>query len=279
MRSTDSPRVFSREQQALRYANAGWPVFPLIPGEKVPATRNGFLDASTNPGLVHYWWARNPERNIGIATGSPGPDVLDVDVYPDGSGFPAFNELKRAGLLGGAYAYVRTPSGGLHAYAEGSDQRNGHLPRHHIDFRSAGGYVVAPGSHVAGKPYRVMQRQTPQAKGIDWQAVTHHLEPEPPQLSAAQAAARERQRERAREDPASDVERLSAWVARQPEGNRNHGLFYAANRLLELGADPDELRDAARTVGLDDREIGRTIDSARRVDRPKVREPEREAAS
>jgi hypothetical protein len=254
-------------------------VFPLVPGEKVPATRNGFLDASTNPGLVHYWWARNPERNIGIATGSPGPDVLDVDVYRDGSGYPAFNELKRAGLLEGAFAYVRTPSGGLHAYAEGSDQRNGHLPKQHIDFRSAGGYVVAPGSHVAGKPYQVMQRQTPQAKGIDWQAVTQHLEPEPPQLSAQEAAARERQRERAREDPGSDVERLSAWVARQPEGNRNHGLFYAANRLLDIGADPDALRDAARSAGLGEREIDRTISSARQASvHPKVPEPEREAS-
>ena len=38
---------------ALRYALANWPVFPCIPGEKVPATRHGFLDATTDPGQDH----------------------------------------------------------------------------------------------------------------------------------------------------------------------------------------------------------------------------------
>ena len=49
-----------------------------------------------------------------------------------------------AGLLEGAYGYVRTPSGGLHIYFTGTTQRNGHLAAHHVDFRSAGGYVLAP---------------------------------------------------------------------------------------------------------------------------------------
>ena len=49
-------------------------------------------------------------RNVAIATGAPGPDVLDVDVKPDGSGFAAFNRLKQAGLLTGARALVRTPT-------------------------------------------------------------------------------------------------------------------------------------------------------------------------
>ena len=48
--------------------------------------------------------------------------------------------------MDGAAAYVRTPSGGLHAYFRGSGQRNGHLPAHHLDFRSHGGYILAPPS-------------------------------------------------------------------------------------------------------------------------------------
>ena len=110
---------------ALRYARSDWPVFPCRPGEKLPATRHGFLDASTDTDKITWWWSRNPGRNVAIATGRPGPDVLDVDVREDGSGFAAFNRLLREGHLDGASAYVRTPSGGMHAYFTGSEQGNG----------------------------------------------------------------------------------------------------------------------------------------------------------
>jgi hypothetical protein len=49
-----------------------------------------------------------------------------------------------------------TRSGGLHAYFTGSNQRNGHLPAHHLDFRSRGGYVLTPPSQIDGKPYQLM---------------------------------------------------------------------------------------------------------------------------
>jgi hypothetical protein len=37
-------------RQALAYARHGWPVFPCAPGAKIPATRHGFRDATTDPG-------------------------------------------------------------------------------------------------------------------------------------------------------------------------------------------------------------------------------------
>jgi bifunctional DNA primase/polymerase-like protein len=250
-------RVNPRLAGALRYAGANWPVFPCLPGEKVPATRHGFLDATTDPDKITWWWTRNPERNVAIATGLPGPDVLDVDVRADGSGFPAFNRLRRAGLVDGARAYVRTPSGGLHAYFTGSGQANGRLPGHHLDFRSRGGYILAPPSRVGGKSYELLQYQEHRA-GLDWTAVTRLLDPQP-----------QRRPERAAERP-SDASRLGGWVARLGEGNRNDGLFWAANRALEAGlTDLGELADAARTTGLSEREIARTLTSARRrADRP-----------
>ena len=124
-------------RQALAYARRGWPVFPCLPGQKIPATTHGFRDATTDEQQITAWFTRHPGRNLAIATGAPGPDVLDVDQHgPDGTGFPAYARLRRAGLLTGATAYVRTPSGGLHAYFTGTGQRNGHLPDHHLDFRS-----------------------------------------------------------------------------------------------------------------------------------------------
>jgi hypothetical protein len=132
-----SPRTV---EQALAYAAHGWPVFPCRPGGKEPATRHGYQDATTDPDKITWWWRRQPEANLAIATGHPGPDVLDVDQHGRaGNGFAAFNRLKRAGLIDGASALVATPSGGLHAYFAGSDQRCGKLPRHHLDFRAHGG--------------------------------------------------------------------------------------------------------------------------------------------
>jgi len=64
-------------------------------------------------------------------------------------------------------------------------------------------------------------------------------------------------------------------VARLPEGNRNDGPFWAANRALDAGlTDLGDLAEAARHTGLDEQEIARTLASAqRRTDRPPRLEP------
>src|SRR5438552_2835276 len=135
---------------ALQYARAGWLVFPCSPGEKVPATRHGFLDATTDPDQITWWWTRHPDRNVAIATGTPGPDVLDVDVRETGSGFAAFGRLRREGRLDGANAYIRTPSGGLHAHFTGSGQGNGRLPGPRLDVPSQGGHAHPATLEVSG---------------------------------------------------------------------------------------------------------------------------------
>ena len=74
-----------------------------------------------------------------------------------------------------------------------------------------------------------------------------------------------------------DVSHLAGWVAAQQEGNRNEGLFWAANRAVEAGDTETlgQLAQAARDAGLDDREIDRTIRSAQQTSagtRPFARE-------
>jgi hypothetical protein len=242
-------------ERALAYVAHGWPVFPCQPGGKQPATRHGFLDATTYPDKITWWWRRQPGANLAIATGQPGPDVLDVDQHgPAGNGFAAFNQLKRAGLIGAAGALVATPSGGLHAYFAGSDQRSGKLPRHHLDFRAQGGYIIAPPSQVGGRPYQVISHRDERG-GLDWGKVTGLLEPErhtnPPSPRAGRG----------------DLSHLAAWVGQQHEGNRNDGLFWAACRAAEAADETvlAELAAAARSTGLPDREIAATISSARRT--------------
>ena len=197
-------------RQALHYAERGWPVFPCLPGQKIPATRHGFLDATTDPQRITEWFGRQGGWNLAIATGAPGPDVLDVDQHgPAGNGFSAFARLRAAGLLEGASGYVRTPSGGLHAYFTGSAQRNGHLPAQHLDFRSAGGYVLAPPSQVRGRPYQRI-RTLDGHGGLDWQAVIRLLEPEPPVPAASHPPAA-----RLRDHPPGPLGRRPA--RRQPQ--------------------------------------------------------------
>jgi len=242
---------------ALAYARHGWPVFPCKPGAKEPGTPRGFKDATTSPERIRAWWRAEPARNVAIATGSPGPDVLDVDVRADGDGYGGYDRLRRAGLLDGALAIVATPSGGLHAYYTGTAQRCGRLPARHLDFKAAGGYVVAPPSQAGGRRYEVIERRR-QAEGscLDWAAAVSLLEP--PRRAPWPGR---------RRDGSWDAVRLAGWVAGLGEGNRNAGLFWAACRLAEAGQDDalGALARAARAAGLPDAEIRRTIGSAQRT--------------
>ena len=135
---TPGPAGRSALTRALAYARRGWPVFPCRPGRKEPDTPHGFKDATTDPARITAWWTAVPGRNVAIATGAPGPDVLDVDVRPGGNGYQALRRLSRAGLLAAPAAAVATPSGGLHLYYPGTGQASGRLPGCHLDFKAAG---------------------------------------------------------------------------------------------------------------------------------------------
>ncbi|HVB45645.1 MAG TPA: bifunctional DNA primase/polymerase [Streptosporangiaceae bacterium] len=248
-----APKSMSRH--ALEYARRGWPVFPCRPGGKEPATPHGYLDASTDPDRIALWWHRRPDANLAIATGAPGPDVLDVDQHGEaGNGFAAWRQLSTSGLTVGAIAVVATPGGGLHAYFPGTAQPSRRLPRHHLDFKAAGGYVLARPSQIGGKPYRLLAELGPPGAALAWDAVTRLLDPGRPDLPRHHAAI-----------PA-DPARLANWVARLEEGNRNSGLFWAACRAIESGHAHvlGDLAAAAATAGLPRSEITRTIASARR---------------
>jgi len=195
---------------ALAYAAAGWPVFPCKPGAKVPAIPrahppddpchgecgrqgHGFHDATTDTEIIRAWWARWPAANVAVRTGAPGPDVLDVDVRPNGDGWAAFNRLKRAGLLTGARALIRTRSGGLHVDFVGTDQPCGRLTRHHLDFKAQGGYVLAPPSFVEADEngpagtYELLDHR-PGTAVLDWAKVTALLAPPRPRRPARPAS-------------------------------------------------------------------------------------------
>lgn len=180
--------------------------------------------------------------------------MLDVDHHgAAGHGYNALIHLKRADLLDGSGVIVRTPHGGLHVYFTGSSQSSGRLPSHHLDFKAAGGYVVAPPSQVNGRPYYLARQAEPSSQ-LSWATVAAILDPQTDR-PARQAVS-----------GAGDVARLAAWVERLEEGNRNAGLYWAACRVFESGQANalDDIAAAAARTGLSEREITRTVDSARR---------------
>jgi hypothetical protein len=156
---------------ALAMARSGLPVFPCLPGQKRPATRDGLKSATRDPALIRRWWAANPVFNIGIATGDLV--VIDCDAgkpWPR-EGRPPVGVNDGADLLvaiadshgvtDGDWLFgtwsVRTPSGGMHLYYSvpaGVEVRNsaGQIAPW-IDVRGRGGYVIGPWSSLPNGDY------------------------------------------------------------------------------------------------------------------------------
>lgn len=126
---------------AAAYARAGWRVFPLRPGRKIPQHNGGHKNATTDPAQIERWGLWLGARcNVGIATGA-GLVVIDVDPRNGGSPDPSWPETLTA----------RTASGGWHFYyavhpSHAIKSRPCHALGPGIDVKAGGGYVVAPGS-------------------------------------------------------------------------------------------------------------------------------------
>ena len=252
---------------AATLAHAGIPVFPCVPGGKQPLTTRGFHDASTDIEQVKAWWRHQSDANLALPTGAVSRvDVVDVDVHPNGTGFPAFERARRAELVDGWALLVRTPSGGVHAYflrTDAPEQRSWHLPSQHVDFRGDGGYVVLPPSRVAQpdgtlRGYELIAVAQHQPQAVDACGLRAFLDPTRPLRPPASLPAL-----------GTRPDRLADWVASRLEGARNHGLFWAACRMAEDGhryhATLSILGEAARSAGLSDREASTTIRSAYRI--------------
>lgn len=142
---------------ALRYAAAGFAVFPCGERSKAPAISkdrggNGFHDATTDAAVVDAWWTKYPNANIGLRPGSAGFVVLDID------------EIAAAHRLAGEYGVrieehrpLVVSSRGWHGYFAHPNASSiiatGVFKG--LDVRAGVGYVLAPPSvHPSGARYR-----------------------------------------------------------------------------------------------------------------------------
>ena len=243
---------------AYFYARAGIPVLPLKPGSKMPATRHGVDDATTDTRPVRAWWRDCPTFNIGLATGVVF-DGLDVDVKDGAPGAESFTRLQEAGLTQGAWAAATTPSGGRHVLFVPSGDGNHANGRTGLDFRGRKGFIVATPSVIDAGSYQ-WEFSDPDARSrpFDWQAAMVHL--------GAAAA----QQPQAVPDvfpgrpTAKSLAGILRFVASQsPTGhNRDEAIRWAAYRLIEGGYPPaawEAVADAARSTGQPEREVRRAL--------------------
>lgn len=217
---------------ALRYALAGWPVFPLQPGGKAPAIPSahpegdplrgkctgacgrpghGVYDATTDPEQIGQWWAEWPDANIGLAIGD---DLVIFDVDPRNGGDPG--HLVRLGLdmiqaptqrtAGGGWhvAYQKPPSIDFVAHVGGMAG---------LDVLSGARYIVAEPSTVGGRQYR-------------WER--HPLDVDPPRLPLEIA---ERLRKRPAPAPASTTPRAPSASTTAGDAPALHVLEHALAHL------------------------------------------------
>jgi len=156
---------------AVQYAEWGWPVFPLKPRSKQPATRHGFHDATTDPIRIAAWWTTHPDCNIGLPTGHAF-DVIDIDA-PDGmhSYLSIINKEDQRtgrGQIPECHGQVATSSGGMHLYIKPTGKGNSAGIRPGIDYRGIGGYVVAPPSTLGprGRSWSWTVKPSPVVTGV-----------------------------------------------------------------------------------------------------------------
>ena len=170
------PEAKSLLQRHAEYytKNMGLRVFPC--SGKVPATPNGCKDATTDPARIAEWWGRST-YNVAIATGN-GIVVLDVDADHERGKFgdETLEGLEQQyGKLPDTWTCL-TGGGGVHYYFACADPAltvgAGFAPG--LDYRGAGGYVIAPPSihPETGRAYEWEASSTPTSMPLaplpDW---------------------------------------------------------------------------------------------------------------
>lgn len=269
---------------ALDLAEIGVPVFPLGARSKIPAISKkrggrGMEDATTDAAQIIEWWSEYPNANIAIRTGVT-VDVLDID------GPEAFEALEKLRGYEPIDAPMVKTSRGWHFWfaASGLKSRTGFTE--HCDFRGLDASATAPPSvHESGHVYEWVGHVL-SGPDLDLNSDLSLLPPVPDWLRTAlrpkKLAAPKLSRPtydtfqvRGRGGGKSEqyvrtvVSNEILKLKNAGEGTRNHTLNECSFNIGQMCGDhlypfdqaAEELLDAARAIGLPDRESVETIKS------------------
>jgi putative DNA primase/helicase len=220
-----------RHLAALAYAGAGIPVFPCAVGDKRPATKHGFKDASTDPRQIDAWWDA-ADYNVAVEPERLGAAVIDIDPKngADAAPYPATFT-------------TGTPSGGKHLWYLGSLPPSVQKLAPGVDTRGAGGYVLVPPSAVNGKPY------TGSFPPCEWD-----MEPLPAEISARLTPVQGMEKRTAAPDVELDkplaIEEARRYLSREPRPVEGAGsddqCYRVASKLKDLGVSAERCADLMR---------------------------------
>jgi hypothetical protein len=232
---------------ALMLAARHWQVIPL--NGKIPATKHGVKDATTDPDKIRQMFGTRP-HNIGARV-PRNLIVLDKDPRNGGS-WEALEALAGAGLPATFTVATGNPDGEHRYYIRPEGNLTGRKLPPGIDLKTDNGYCVMPPSiHPdTGKQYEVTNWQRPE----ELPAAIVALLTEPKPIV---------QLEHPRRTPTTRrLGILVHGVRWAPEGTRNNQLFFALCQSLRDGytdADRQLIHEAALAAGL-------TLDEVQRVD-------------
>jgi hypothetical protein len=216
---------------------------------------------AADPEQLRIWWGRSPRANVAIITGRIS-DLVVVDVDPAHGGLGTLAAMEADHQLLDRSAAVHTPSGGRHYWFR---HPGGRLSNSNktirdrygagVDIRGDGGLVLAPPSVRLTGAYRwAVGGPTTIPPMPAW--LVDLLRARPPERRPVEASA---------QPTAGRLAALERQVRTAAEGNRNAMLYWAGNRLREMGAPRDwaqVLEQAAVDAGLSRNEASGTLASA-----------------
>ncbi len=257
--------------EALKYAKAGFAVFPCAEGGKVPAISvekggHGVKDATKDETQIRAWAKKYPHANIGLACGEHSHHIVCVDVDPRHGGFRSLAGLALKSRTFPDGPCSRTGNGGKHLFFhyDGKLSNGKNVLGSGIDIRAEGGYVIAPPSWIKPSksgsggeyawiisPFDVKIPRLP-----IWMMEMLRPRPIPPFVPPKTFM-----------EATTRVQGIAEYAARAPEGLRNKSTFWAACRMAELVAcgkvhksvATAHLRMASQSTGLTMREIDEVI--------------------
>lgn len=246
-------------EAALTYASWGWRVLPVAPGAKIPATRHGVHDATTDPEQIRRWWRTNPNFNVGIACGE-GSGIICLDVDPRNGGDTAWSGwIGEHGPINGSCAL--TAGGGEHHLVVWQPGLRSCKLDAGIDLLADGRYFVAWPSIIGERSYQ-------------WEASADPLDGVGPQaLPARWLAAIQSRLSKARER--ATVLAGSELIS----GGRNSGLTALAGSMRRHGMTEAEILAALQIANETRCDIPLPVSEIQSIARSVARyEPEVDAA-
>ena len=212
-------------RHAVKYAEHGWFVFPLLPRGKFPLIKGGggFTSATDDLDFVNAWWGAQPDANIGLWPGASGLVVVDLD-GPEGEA-----TAQSLSLLSEPTLECRTgrEDGGRHLYFRRPDfaVSNASIGKK-IDVRGDAGYVILPPSiHPSGRRY-------------EWVGRFEDVRDLPD--SVVELLQRAQTSPIATSGQSGQLAREIAFEGEIGEGGRNSTLTRYAGRLIAKGIPDDE---------------------------------------